>query len=190
MKFLKLLGLLLSFVPLAALAGPGGSTPFTVNQFPVFYLSSAGVTNVTSSAETNMFQALLPNNFLGNNGVLRVTASLAKGATTNNGTFKFYIGGSGNPPTGGTVVNTNTLVASSHNLIQFYVAGGLNGVSGSVTNVVIGQTTTNTYNTTVFNFYPTFSTQTNGLNFTVTGTSDGTNALGLDFLLVEAIGGL
>jgi hypothetical protein len=164
-----------------------GSFPAAGLQFPYYAYTSTAVTNV-GTTETNLWQVSIPQQALGNSGFLRITL-FEKSTDAQAGashTYKVYMGGTGNPVSGGTALFTNAVFAAPSAGVQrtVFMNGGLSA------GFAIGDNSTNSFTGFTTASIPlTFSTSTN-FNITVTGAGQfSTNIFGLDGAIVEIFSG-
>jgi hypothetical protein len=179
---LLLLAMTFALTPARA-AGP---TPFSQNQFPVYYQVQATPVSVTNTSEQILAQYSLPPNVIGNAGYMKLSYGLDGDGIANAHVMRFYLGGYGTsaPPTSATAIFTNTFTTTQGQPMAAWVFPYIGGYS----NTVYSSTTTNFASVPRQGQVITVGTQTNGLLLTVTGSNLGTtNYLTLDWLVLEAL---
>lgn len=104
-----------SLLCLSALA----AVPWTAGEFPQWFASDNIHTTNLGTAETNLFQTLLPASPMGNNGTMTISLDEFGDGVATTKTFTVYLGGSGtaSPPTDSTPIFTNTITSAVDTLV-------------------------------------------------------------------------
>ena len=176
----------LGFLAIVALSivAQAGPVPYTASQFPTFYAGQNTIVTNTGTVETNLAQIAIPHNVVGNNGSMDIDLFVSSpDAVAVAHTYTTYIGGSGNPVTGGTAIATNSVGADSDVRFRISVLP-----MGSTTNLyVTAYSTTNSFAGYGQPFVKAVFDASTNFNLTVTGKGAfSTNVFRLNCMQVRA----